>query len=49
MQIAFKKAIRRGTYTLKELIEQFYLVEEPYVIAEFLTPIKQAFEYAKTI
>lgn len=31
-QLAFKKAIRRGRCTLKELIDHFYVIEERHMI-----------------
>lgn len=39
-QLAFKKAIRRGTCTLKELIDQFYVIEESYMISDYWEGIK---------
>lgn len=40
-QLAFKKAIRRGTCTLKELIDQFYVIEESYMISDYWDGIKE--------
>ena len=39
-QLAFKKAIRRGTCTLKELIDQFYIIEESYMISDYWEGIR---------
>ena len=43
MQVAFKKAIRKGKLTIKELIDQFYEYEETYVIADYLEKIKKSY------
>ena len=47
MQVAFKRAIRKGTLTIKELIDQFYEYEETYVIADYLEKIKKSYQDAK--
>jgi len=47
MQVAFKRAIRKGTLTIKELIDQFYDYEKTFVIADYLQKIKKSYQDAK--
>lgn len=35
-QLAFKKAIRMGRCTLKELIDHFFVIEERHMIEQFM-------------
>ena len=44
-QSQFKKTIRQGA-SLKELIDMFYEIEQPYVIADFKEGLKINFVYA---
>ena len=44
-QSQFKKAIRQGA-NLKELIDMFYEIEEPFVMADYKEGIKINFAYA---
>lgn len=48
-QAAFKKAIRRGTCTLKELIDQFFIIEERYMIQDYKDGLRTNFAFAQAI
>ena len=48
-QAAFKKAIRRGTCTLKELIDQFYIIEERYMLNDYKGGIRTNFAFAQAM
>ena len=37
---AFKRAVKRGNCTLKELIDQFFIIEERYLIKEYTNGIR---------
>lgn len=45
-QVAFKKAMRKGKCTLKELINQFYIIEERYMVIEYRDGLKLNFQIA---
>lgn len=46
---AFKKAIKRGNCTLKELIDQFYTIEERYMIQEYQDGIRTNYAYLQAL
>ena len=48
-QAAFKKAIRRGTCTLKELIEQFFIIEERYMLKDYGGGLRTNFAFAQAM
>jgi len=48
-QIAFKKAIRRGNCSLKELIDQFFVIEEHYLIADFVQDMQTNYSFARAM
>ena len=45
-QKAFKRAIKRGHCTLKELIDQFYMIEEGYMLTDYRADIKTNYVFA---
>lgn len=46
-QIEFKKAIRRGRCTLKELIDHFYVIEERHMLTQYKKGIDRCYREAK--
>lgn len=46
-QLAFKKAIRMGRCTLKELIDHFFVIEERHMIEQFMKGMQKAYAEAK--
>jgi len=48
-QAAFKKAIKKGSCTLKELIDQFYIIEKKYMLTDYYDGIRTNYAFAQAM
>ena len=47
--LAIKREIKKGELSLKELIDKFYELEEPYLLAEYKSGLYLHFTYAVSL